>query len=175
MNIEVLLESLINSGAITQEDFDKKVKEYQAPHIKTKELMNSIKTPAVRYQEVIENPNSSVEEIRNAKIEELKQLCSEAVYQGFYSESLEKHFGFNEHDQANFSQQILLLIMNSGATQKIEWKTKDAGVVEMSTAEFMELINEAKDHKVSKQARFWELEAQVLDADTKEGITSVEW
>ena len=174
---EILLASLIEQGIISQEDFDKKVEEYSIPVKKEKDIINSMKSAIVLYQEALDS-SSSIEEIREAKINQLKQLCSESVYAGFYSESLGHSFGFNDHDQANISQQLILFLMDSIAIANIEyveWKTLADGVVSLTKNQFMQLVSDAKEHKMSNQKRFWELEHEVLSASSIEEIKSINW
>lgn len=111
-------------------------------------------------------------EKRNLKIEELKKACSEAVYAGFAS-TIGHEFGFNEHDQANFTQQMLLIL--NGNTAPIHWKTKNAGVVTLTLEEFNTVIEDSKNHKITQQQKFWQLEAQAKAAISEAELNLISW
>jgi hypothetical protein len=151
--------------------------EYQDRPLNTIEeievIKQSQKTASERYAD-LDVKGTDVEVVRAAKIEQLKELCTEAIYKGFTSASLNKDFGFNDKDQANFSQQYLLVVGGDNKGADINWKTK-TGVAKMTEAQFRTLVMESKDHKMTMQVRYWQKEAVVLAATTAEAIDAVVW
>lgn len=110
--------------------------------------------------------------VKEKKIEELKQACTNAIYEGFTA--INGHtYGFNQHDQMNFTQQMMLI--SQGSTSDILWKTKDAGVVTHTVEEFMQVVEDVKNHKSTQQQKYWDLEQQVLTATTKEEVLNIKW
>lgn len=109
---------------------------------------------------------------KQKKINQLKEVCNRAIFEGFTSTN-GYTYGFNELDQANFTQQSVLIL--NGSTGSIKWKTKDAGVVEHTVAGFQAVINDAAAHKLAQQEKYWALETQVLSATTLEEIEAVVW
>jgi len=121
-----------------------------------------------------------IEDLRQAKIEQLKYLCEQSIYEGFVStvikENVTLEFGFNTHDQNNMTQQTLLVVSTGGNyTSPIYWKTKNLGVIELTVAEFNQIINDATNHKVSQQNKYWQLESQVIGASDIRTIDSINW
>lgn len=149
--------------------------DYREP-INPTEIMEKIavmlKTPDELYEEL--DKNADIEKVRAAKINQLKEACTQAIYKGFVSESLGKSFGFNDKDQANFGQKYLLVVSGDNQGANIKWKSL-SGVVDMTEAQFRVLIQESADHKMSNQVRYWQLEAQVLSATTNAGIDLINW
>lgn len=115
---------------------------------------------------------------RDAKINELKNACSQAIFNGFVSESTGYEFGFNELDQSNFTQQMLLIVAAGGPdkySEGIKWKTKSNSVVDLAANQFLAIIEEAKNHKLIQQGKYWQLEYKVLNANTVEAIEAIVW
>lgn len=117
----------------------------------------------------------TLDNLKLAKIEQLKYFCSSAIYEGFLS-SLGHEFGFNMLDQGNFTQQMLLVVADtSDSITTIQWKTKNNGVVELDKQQFTLVVNEAKDHKLTQQNKYWQLELNVLNSTTKEEVLNINW
>lgn len=118
----------------------------------------------------------SLDELKQFKLEQLKYFCSEALYAGFISSINEYEFGFNELDQANFTQQTLLIVAAGGNyTAPIAWKTKNLGVVELTVTDFNTIINEAAAHKLTQQNKYWQLEQEVLQAAAPNEVDAIVW
>ncbi|WP_088005592.1 DUF4376 domain-containing protein [Indiicoccus explosivorum] len=115
--------------------------------------------------------STPIAELKDARILKLKEECTAAIYAGFTSGTNE--FGFNEKDQANFTQQLLLIV--SGDTADIRWKTKNNGVQVFTVPEFQQVINDATAHKVTQQEKYWQLEAQVLAATLNAEVDAIIW
>ena len=121
--------------------------------------------------------DATLEELKNYKIAQIGYLTTKAISDGFFSETVGKTFGFNlEHDQSNFTQQLLLIVVADGNyTAPIHWKTIEGDLITMTVEEFMSVVNEATQHKISNQNRYWQLEAQVLACETNEEIDQINW
>lgn len=117
----------------------------------------------------------TLNEVKNNKINELKAACQQAIFEGFTvtlnSESFS--FGFNELDQMNFTQQLILIV--SGDASDVKWKTQNAGVQTFSINEFMQVIEAGKNHKLAQQTKYWQLEQQVINAASVEEVEAVNW
>lgn len=137
----------------------------------TEPLVERVKTASEIYQENVDKMDILMEDLRTLRIEKLKEECSQAIYDGFFVG--ENHFGFNEHDQANFTQQLLLVV--AGQSSPIHWKTKNKGVIELTADEFKAVCQAAEVHKRSEQEKYWTLEQQILAATTAGEIKAVEW
>lgn len=118
----------------------------------------------------------TVEDLKQYKIAQLKELCSNSIYNGFTSSVKGYSFNFNELDQANFTQQLLLIVASNGNyTNTIKWKTKDMQVVDLTVEEFTTILGEAELHKRTEQNKYWQLESKVLSALTIEEVDNINW
>jgi hypothetical protein len=113
-----------------------------------------------------------IEELQFFKLQQLKEECSRVIYEGFVAPNTHI-YGFNDLDQANFTQQMLLILQ--GSPGPFNWKTKDAGVVSHTLAEFQEVIGAAAGHKQVQQTHFWELEQALYQTQSKEEIDRIDW
>lgn len=153
---------------------------YRAPlSVEVEDLKQRLITADEKYKE-LDKVNTPIADLRAAKIEQLKEQCTTAINAGFVStvfrDEMQLEFGFNQNDQANFTQTMLLVIADSAnAMTTIEWKSKNAGVVQLTKEEFMQIITAAKDHKLTEQNKYWQLEQQALQAITNEGVDEVVW
>lgn len=167
--------------------FNSKTKEFEYKRFKielTEEqenrlLMEKVKLNLVSNREKLDNVNFetiTLEEIKILKVESLKEECTSAIHDGFTSKTLGKSFGFNEHDQSNFTQQLLLVVASNGNyTQPIKWKALNGEVITMNATEFIQLVNEAEFHKRTNQNKYWTLEAEVKNAKTLEEVVDIVW
>ncbi|WP_107950980.1 hypothetical protein [Lysinibacillus parviboronicapiens] len=116
----------------------------------------------------------SLNEQKVDKINELKIDCQTAIFQGFTVEMNGEsfYFGFNELDQMNFTQQLILIV--SGDQSKISWKT-NKGVKVFTTSDFMNVIDAGKNHKLLQQSKYWSLEQQVVNAKTIIEVDAIVW
>jgi hypothetical protein len=138
------------------------------------EQVDNLTMTADQRYKALDITKADVETVRAAKIEQLKEQCTEAIYKGFTSVSLEKEFGFNDKDQDNFSQQYLLVVSGDNNGEDVPWKTK-TGVTKMTELQFRVLVGESKNHKVANQTKYWQLEAKVLAAKTNAEVDAVVW
>jgi hypothetical protein len=140
-----------------------------------KELEQRVKTPLEIYNET-DKTQITLDELKQLRINLLKEECSQAIYNGFLSESTGYYFGFNQLDQINFTQQMLLIVADTNnEITTIQWKTKNAGVVTLTKEQFLQVAEEAKQHKLTQQQKYWNLEQQILAATTKEEIENITW
>lgn len=112
------------------------------------------------------------------KLKEIWDACNKAILAGFYSSvsGTEMLYGFDEQDQANFTQQLLMLSIDN-TIDTIYWKTKgeDGVVLPYTREQFMQLCNEAQQHKTSKIQKHWELKKKILNATTREEVEAIKW
>lgn len=155
--------------------YDKKEKKFSYEYFQTKtyeqeSLISRLHTPSEKF-EIYNTPYADLETLRTLRLLKLKEECTQAIYDGFESQG--HTFGFNEHDQSNFTQQLLLIAL--GDTSPIQWKTQDAGVQEFTTGEFQQIVDDAKAHKIAQQTKYWTLENELEAATTIEEVNSIVW
>lgn len=143
------------------------------------ELKSQLMNADEKYK-LLDKGNISLGDLKKAKIEQLKYLCEQSIYNGFIStvikDDIALEFGFNIHDQNNFTQQTLLIVSaNGNYTSPINWKTKNVGIVELTVSEFNIIINDATNHKVGQQNKYWQLESQVNNATDITTVDSIIW
>lgn len=134
-------------------------------------IYNRIKTSSETYEERKNDDSLSLDELKTLRILKLKEECSNSIYKGFTSGV--NTFGFNETDQVNFTQQLLVVV--SGQSSDIQWKSKNNGVVTLSVNEFKQVIVDAEFHKRVQQQKYWSIEKDILDATDKESVKSIVW
>lgn len=127
-------------------------------------------TPSQIYDS-LDKASIPVEELKAARIVKLKEECSNAIYEGFTSQGFS--FGFNESDQANFTQQLILVV--AGQTENIPWKTKNASIQIFTPEQFKQVVIDAKNHKLENQEKYWSLEAEVHVAFTNKEVDVIRW
>lgn len=146
--------------------------EFMANKQNTQEpLVERVKTATEIYEENKDKSELLIDDLKTLRIGKLKEECSNAIYAGFTVNGA--HFGMNEHDQQNLTQQLLLVV--AGQTDSIQWKTKNVGVVELTTLQFKAVAESAKNHKMAEQLKYWTLEQQILAASDKETIKLIVW
>ena len=155
---------------------EEQVPVYRPPlSVQVAELENKLLNADERYQQ-LDILTISLEELKQFKLEQLKYFCSAAIYDGFISSINNYEFGFNEVDQANFTQQTLLIVAAGGNyTSSIAWKTKNAGVVDLTVTNFNAIVHEAAAHKLAQQNKYWELEQEVRNATTPDEVDAIVW
>jgi hypothetical protein len=149
------------------------------------DIFNNQKS-AVEQLSELDTSAASLSELKAVRIAALKEECTAAIHDGFVSGLNE--FGYNENDQLNFNSQTnkLNLLKNrltEGAiTQEeydakfpIQWKSKNNGVVALTEAEFVQVLDDAEAHQRVQQGKYWQLESQILAAETNEDVVAVIW
>lgn len=167
--VEGLLEEEINEikNAPILPTTEERVDELETKIIYTER----IKTSTEIYDENKDKTDISLEDLKQLRINKLKDECSLSIYEGFTSGS--NIFGFNITDQANFTQQLLLVV--SGDSADIQWKTRNNGVVTLTALEFKQVCSDAEAHKRSQQFIYWEKEQLVLAATTHDEVKAIQW
>lgn len=116
----------------------------------------------------------NLDQLKTAKVAQLKYLSEAEMAQGFTSLSLGYVFGFDKGDEANMTKQALAFVTDVNKVD-CSWKTLSNGVVTLSRDQFMGLIPEAEEHTRQKVGRQWQLAAQVMAASTKEEVDAIVW
>jgi len=124
------------------------------------------------FYKAMDKESSSIEEVRMAKYNALKEQCDEHILADFYSPSTDAQYGFSEIDQMNMTQQMILFFINPGP---IMWKTEDKGLIQLTKEQFIGVAFEAQRHKEKQIKHWWQLKANVIAAQTKEEIMEFEW
>ncbi len=112
---------------------------------------------------------------RISKYLELTSKCNKAILAGF--ETVDgKFYQFDEKDQTNFTQQTILIMMDSSVTT-VTWESgnQDGKFAEYTKEEFLQLIGLAQQHKNTKISKLTTLRNQLDSAKTIEEIKSIEW
>lgn len=138
-----------------------------------REAENRLKNPDERYKGM-SLEGASLEQLKEAKVAQLKYLSEKEMAAGFKSPSLGYTFGFEEIDQKNISNQVVTFIADPNKTG-CTWKTLDVGVVELTKAEFLGIVPEAEAHTRAKIGRQWQLSQDVLAAPTKAAVHAINW
>ena len=112
--------------------------------------------------------------LKKSQIEVLNKQCNEEILKGFVSVSTGFTFEFEEHDQANFTQQAIMLLGDT-TIESVTWKTFDAGVQTFTREQFFTIIKEGEEHKKTNIEKYWSLKAQVEQATSIEEIEKIKW
>jgi len=83
-------------------------------------------------------------------------------------------FQFNDKDQANFNQQLSLMILDE-SIQSVLWKTENNGVKNFSREDFIEACKAGERHKRNSIGQYWQLKEYVLNTNfsSKEELEAV--
>jgi hypothetical protein len=114
-----------------------------------------------------------IKHLKKAKLEELNEACEQTIIDGFTATNGHT-YQFDYKDQDNIGQQLTLLLLDP-MIDSIQWKTKNAGIVVHTRAEFIALANDANNHKRSNMGKYWTLEAQIKTLTTESEINSIVW
>jgi hypothetical protein len=130
---------------------------------------------------------------KSSRLDELKIDCSNAIYAGFTSSVTDAggvalEFGYNDRDQLNFNGRLNKInlwknqLLNGAITQAdydakfpLQWKSTNKGVVSLTEAEFVQLMDDAEAHQLTQQKKYWTLEAQVNAATSQADVDKVVW
>lgn len=139
-------------------------------------FVERMKTAEEIYEENKSKEHNSLDKLKYLRIQKLKEECTNAIYKGFMSESTGYTFGFNALDQTNFTQQMLLIVASPDAPSiPILWKTLEGTIVTLNAAHFLTIVHEAEQHKRGQQIKYWELESQILAANTLDEVDLILW
>lgn len=177
-----------STNAVNWETHDRALSELEKIFV----LENQQKSYDQKYTE-LDKTTTDLETLRTAKINQLKELCTLAIYAGFTSTVTDANgvayeFGFKDHDQSNFNKQTAKLnlwknLLSDGTMTQaqydakfpLQWKAVNIGVIYLTEAEFIQVTDDAETHQLAQQHKYWTLEAQVLEALTNEEIDAVIW
>jgi hypothetical protein len=104
----------------------------------------------------------------------LKNSVNQSITSSFTSIKTGHSYDFEEHDQSNMTQQMLLFV-NNPTLNEVDWKTNDAGIVKHTREEFFAVVDDANNHKRSNLAKFWAKEFALKNATTVEEIEAITW
>ncbi len=171
-------EHLKRKLGITDEQYDQLVKQEREKSEIVK-AVKSLKTPLDKYNEIVANPDTTLDQLKLAKIGVLKMSCAGDIYSGFTSTLTDENgtnleIGFDTNDQANFTQQKVEFLADSTLTD-VSWGTKNVGEVVLTRDEFMQLTDETANHKWSKINRYRDLRDQVNTAIDKDTVKNINW
>lgn len=96
--------------------------------------------------------------MKQAKIEELSAQCQNVIMTGF--EHNGDFFQFNDKDQANFNQQLSLMLLDD-TIASVLWKTENNGVKNFPRQDFIEVCKAGERHKRNSIGRYWQLKEYV--------------
>lgn len=115
-----------------------------------------------------------IESLKDEKINEINANCENTILAGFTSSSTGYSYDFTNYDQMNITQQMLLLVSDP-TIASIQWKTQDAGIVSLTRDQFLQIANEANDHKRVNIGKYWTLKSQVQSATMEDEINAIVW
>lgn len=111
---------------------------------------------------------------KKMKIEELNEACKNEILAGFYCTATDHYYGFDEYDQMNFIQQHVHFVCNPDE-ESVNWKTEDAGIINHTRDDFLEVCDAALAHKCGNIAQYWALKTKVEAASSCEEVEAIQW
>lgn len=121
--------------------------------------------------ELVEGTDLILSNARQVKLNELNTECQSRILAGFEHDG--NFFDFTEKDQANFNQQLSLLLLDPTDTSLITWKTENNGIQQFTREQFIETCKAGEVHKRMYIGRYWQLKAYVETLTTVEDIQAV--
>ncbi len=121
------------------------------------------------------NDEVFIELAKTSKYQELTRKCNSSILSGFETED-GKFYQFDEKDQTNFTQQTMMLIMDS-SIENVLWESgdRDGKFVAYTKMEFLQLVALAGVHKNSNIEKLAILRGKLEQATTVEEIKAIEW
>ncbi|XQD02728.1 hypothetical protein ACNSOF_21290 (plasmid) [Bacillus subtilis] len=119
---------------------------------------------------IVESYSLVLETAKRKKLEELNYECNQRILSGFEYEGYV--FQFNEKDQANFLQQLSLLLLDDSVSTVV-WKTENEGVQQFTREQFIEACKCGESHKRNNISHYWELKDYVNSLNSVEEIQKV--
>jgi hypothetical protein len=114
-----------------------------------------------------------LEHHKKLKISILSEQCELSIVNGFEA-SNGHHYRTNRDDQINMIGQKDALMADPTITV-VPWKTEDAGYINHTREEWLQVYKEAFEHKKSQLFKYNDLKQQVLNATTHEEIVAINW
>ena len=119
--------------------------------------------------------NKYLEDLKTDKINELNNKCSDEIEKGMLCTTNNHFYRFNkDEDQSNFAAQFLEII-DGTASDIINWKTEDAGIISITQDEFKSIYRELGNNQKNLIAKYWGYKMQILNSITIEDVLNVVW
>ena len=115
-------------------------------------------------------------EEQKSKIEEINIACNLDILNGFSSTctGVEHQYKFDMEYQNNINQQASILNLDQ-TIELVYWPTKDAGVVEHTREQFINLLKDANNFKSEELYRYFTMKADILAMISLEQVRQVVW
>lgn len=123
------------------------------------EVLNNPSAYVYRNNELVKDDIYLSEHAKQEKINELNEKCTNTIHTGF--ESGGNSYQFNEQDQANFNQQLCLLLLDATVNQ-VAWKTENNGIQTLTREQFIEACKAGEVHKRNNISHYWQLKTYVM-------------
>lgn len=158
LNIEFIGKKMITYGISSLKDYEMDV---------VKETIMKLEPNAII------NEDKILEYHKLAKIKYFNELCEENIVNGFLASN--GHFyRTNRDDQTNMIGQKDMI--NSVPTiETVMWKTEDAGYIEHTTEEWLQVYTEAFIHKQNQLFKYAQLKEAIMMATTHEQVDAIKW
>ena len=89
-------------------------------------------------------------------VKRLMVECDRIVDSGFHSSVKDASYAFSQADQANFTQQLTLLLVTDA--QEVIWRTRDKGLLPHTREEFIDVCKDGEKHKRKWIGNLWTVE-----------------
>lgn len=110
---------------------------------------------------------------KNLKIDVLRQICNDKIINGFTA-SNGHTYRTNRDDQLNMIGQKVELMADESITT-VSWKTEDAGYIDHTREEWLQVYKEGYEHKETNLLKYNTLKQQVRDAKTHDEVLAISW
>lgn len=141
--------------------------------LKMKETLNPDE-----YYKFIRDKDVSLDELKNAKKNQLDYLCNQTILSGFYSSATgEEHFyPADEEAQRNLNFAIKRLELQP-ELGTVGFKTLDAGYINHTLEQIHQVFKDGFDYGQQQIIKYNQLKIQVYDSttDTPEKIDAIVW
>src|SRR5699024_4611273 len=104
----------------------------------------------------------------------LSQKCEDDILVGFTSEKNGHHYRMNRDDQINMASQKEM-VNNDTSILEVSWKTEDAGYINHTRQEWIDIYQEAFNHKKETLTKYDLKKSEILKASTHEEVISIKW
>lgn len=158
MDIDATIQYLIREGHMTQDEFNKKVKDYEIQS-KTK---------------VFDYTDLDIDAAKELKKDEMKYMCEKAIVHGFTSEKNGHHYRTNRDDQTNMIGQKDDLMDDETITH-VQWKTEDVGYIEHTREDWLYIYKEAFAHKKMQLFKYDQSKKDIDALVELEDVLNYKW
>jgi len=180
MSIDSILEHYRKKLGISEQEHQQNL-DQSAKNAVIPKIQEQLETPIDTYNEVINNPDSTLEQLKQAKIDQLDYLCSAEILKGFdYTiNSTSYHFSLSIKAQSNFTGTNALF--QEGRITNKRWTVvnNETGKIEridLDKSTFDELKMEVDRVVDDNVSRFRDtLEPQVETATSKDDVENIKW